>query len=245
MNEGCGWRERWMTILARISVVRSPGDEAALLARLQKAEEPIVVGFVNAHAMNSLVENRSFYSALATADILMRDGSGMSILYRSRGLEAGLNMNGTDLIPKILAAFRGRRVAFWGTEDPYLSCAVQRCVDAYSVMPVAVHHGFDEMSVYLDQLRVEKPELIVLGMGMPKQELLADAIRETGTPAVIICGGAIIDFLGGKVARAPEWMRKLGCEWLYRLLLEPRRLFRRYVMGNPAFLCRVALLTLR
>lgn len=245
MRDELCWRERWLRILARISVIRSSEDESNLLTRLQGAEAPVVIGFVNAHAMNSMVGNGPFFSALAGADILLRDGSGMSMLYRSRGLEPGLNMNGTDLIPKMLAAFRGRRVAFWGTEEPYLSCAVQRCADAYGVVPVAVHHGFDEMAVYLDQVRVKQPELIVLGMGMPKQELLADAIRKAGIPAVIVCGGAIIDFLGGKVARAPTWMRRLGCEWLYRLLLEPRRLFRRYVMGNPVFLGRLALLYFR
>jgi hypothetical protein len=59
-----------------------------------------------------------------------------------------------------------------------------------------------------------------------------------GYPCLIVCGGAIIDFMGGKTARAPQWMRKTGIEWVFRLLLEPRRLFQRYVVGNPVFLAR-------
>jgi exopolysaccharide biosynthesis WecB/TagA/CpsF family protein len=55
---------------------------------------------------------------------------------------------------------------------------------------------------------------------------------------VIVCGGAILDFLGGGATRAPAWMRRLGIEWLYRLAREPRRLFKRYVLGNPLFLSR-------
>jgi hypothetical protein len=53
-----------------------------------------------------------------------------------------------------------------------------------------------------------------------------------------VCGGAIIDFMGGKTSRAPVWMRKTGLEWVYRLMIEPRRLFHRYVVGNPVFLAR-------
>jgi exopolysaccharide biosynthesis WecB/TagA/CpsF family protein len=58
------------------------------------------------------------------------------------------------------------------------------------------------------------------------------------SPCVIVCGGAIIDFLGGKVSRAPLWLRRMGMEWAYRLAVEPMRLFRRYVIGNPLFLSR-------
>jgi exopolysaccharide biosynthesis WecB/TagA/CpsF family protein len=63
-------------------------------------------------------------------------------------------------------------------------------------------------------------------------------------PCLIVCGGAIIDFLGGKIARAPVWMRRLGLEWVYRLVQEPGRLFRRYVLGNPLFLARALRLRL-
>jgi N-acetylglucosaminyldiphosphoundecaprenol N-acetyl-beta-D-mannosaminyltransferase len=76
-------------------------------------------------------------------------------------------------------------------------------------------------------------------MGMPRQEEVAAGLREVlSHPCLIVCGGAIIDFLGGKTPRAPLWMRKTGMEWVYRLALEPRRLFQRYVIGNPLFLTR-------
>jgi N-acetylglucosaminyldiphosphoundecaprenol N-acetyl-beta-D-mannosaminyltransferase len=84
-----------------------------------------------------------------------------------------------------------------------------------------------------------RPSLIVLGMGMPRQEEIASLLRGVlDHPCTIVCGGAIIDFLGKKTSRAPLWMRRTGLEWLYRLALEPRRLFRRYVIGNPLFLWR-------
>jgi exopolysaccharide biosynthesis WecB/TagA/CpsF family protein len=75
-------------------------------------------------------------------------------------------------------------------------------------------------------------------MGMPKQEAVAARLAASGVPCLIVCGGAILDFLGGKVHRAPRWMRRLGCEWVFRLMSEPKRLFTRYVLGNPMFLLR-------
>jgi exopolysaccharide biosynthesis WecB/TagA/CpsF family protein len=99
--------------------------------------------------------------------------------------------------------------------------------------------GFLPLDAYVALMQAQPCDLIVLGMGMPRQEELAGRLREQlSYPCLIVCGGAIIDFLGGKTARAPAWMRRLGLEWLYRLAREPGRLFKRYVLGNPVFLWR-------
>ncbi|MEN5034573.1 WecB/TagA/CpsF family glycosyltransferase [Pseudomonas sp. TWI929] len=232
------WHTRWKAIIDKLEVV--PDDAAAqrLLKQLAGTETVTVLGFVNAHAMNLVVGDAAYCDALSAADVLLRDGSGMSLLYRRVGLEAGLNMNGTDFIPRLMAAYRGRRVAFWGTQHPYLRQAVQRSESLFGVVPVSVHDGFASIDSYLALATEQQPELIVLGMGMPKQEAVAARLAATGRPCLIVCGGAILDFLGGKVSRAPRWLRHLGCEWAYRLLCEPKRLFMRYVVGNPLFLLR-------
>ncbi|MHC8367357.1 WecB/TagA/CpsF family glycosyltransferase [Pseudomonas sp. ZT5P21] len=232
------WQHSWQTLIQKLKVVRDSGDEQALLAALSRAEGATVLGFVNAHAMNLVTRNTDYCNALSSADVLLRDGSGMAVLFRRLGLEPGLNMNGTDFIPKVLAAFSGRRVAFWGTEEPFLANAVHHSQAQYSVNVVSAHHGFAPVDVYVNLARQSQPELIVLGMGMPKQEAVAVRLAATGAPCVIVCGGAILDFLGGKVTRAPQWMRRLGCEWVFRLISEPKRLFHRYVVGNPMFLLR-------
>jgi len=113
----------------------------------------------------------------------------------------------------------------------------------FGVAPVSLHDGFAEVHTYLELARDLQPELIVLGMGMPKQELVASQLAASGVPCVIVCGGAILDFLGGKVARAPQWMRRLGGEWIFRLMKEPKRLFMRYVVGNPIFIWRTRMFT--
>jgi len=234
------WKDRWTTIVQKIEIVDSPAVESTLLATLADSAAPQVLGFVNAHAMNRCAADAAFFEALSSADVLLRDGSGMAIMYRQAHRESGLNMNGTDFIPKILAAFRGRGVAFWGTQDPYLSQAIINGERQFGIRVVSREDGFKDFAHYLRLARQSAPELIVLGMGMPKQEQLARELKGKvhGAP-LIVCGGAVLDFLGGKVDRAPPLMRNAGLEWMYRLAREPRRLFHRYVVGNPAFLVKV------
>lgn len=233
-----GWKHRWQAIIHKLRVVSDHPDEQRLIEHLVRPEATTVLGFVNAHAMNLLVSNRDYYRALSVADVLLRDGSGMSILFRRLGLVPGLNMNGTDFIPKLLSEFKGRRVAFWGTAEPFLANAVQRSEALFAVNVVSAQHGFAEAETYIKLAEQLQPELIVLGMGMPKQEAIAARLAASGVPCLIVCGGAILDFLGGKVNRAPKWVRRLGCEWVFRLLSEPKRLFQRYILGNPIFLFR-------
>ncbi|KTT16444.1 MULTISPECIES: WecB/TagA/CpsF family glycosyltransferase [Pseudomonas] len=232
------WPARWHAVIDQLQVVEDSEAAERLLHALAAPVAPTVLGFVNAHAMNLVVRDDAYGEALLGADVLLRDGSGMAMLYRQLGLAPGLNMNGTDFIPRLVHAYAGRRVAFWGTRQPYLGQAVQCCVATYGVTPVSVHDGFADVSTYLHLATEHRPDLILLGMGMPKQEAVAAALKGTGLVCTIVCGGAVLDFMGGKVHRAPAWVRRLGAEWLYRLLCEPRRLFMRYVVGNPLFLLR-------
>jgi exopolysaccharide biosynthesis WecB/TagA/CpsF family protein len=230
----------WPDIVERIRVLHSEQEQDNLLQELTSTRGQRTVAFVNAHAMNGAAANVDFCTAILEADLLLRDGSGMAMLYRTLGSDPGLNMNGTDFIPLLIAAYRGRKVAFWGTREPFVGQAAARCEREHGVRVVSVAQGFEDDAFYLGEAMRHKPELIVLGMGMPRQERLARELRAClGGDAVIVCGGAILDFLGGKVSRAPPWVRRAGIEWLYRLCREPRRLFRRYVVGNPSFLLRV------
>ncbi|MGH8231735.1 MAG: WecB/TagA/CpsF family glycosyltransferase [Steroidobacteraceae bacterium] len=231
---------RWNQVIDKIVLVDTPAQEGRLLESLAELPAARTLGFVNAHAMNLCAVDPQFAATLAAADLLLRDGIGMALLYRKLRLAPGLNMNGTDLIPKIIAQFRGRRAAFWGTTEPFLGKAADRCRSDFEVEVISTADGFQSPDHYIAIAHQQRPDLIVLGMGMPKQERLAMQLRSAVSHApLIVCGGAILDFLGGKVPRAPEWIRSIGMEWLYRLAGEPRRLFQRYVLGNPIFLMRL------
>lgn len=243
---GC-WQEDWQQLVQGLLRVQSEAAERQLIDALSRPVRPMSLAFANAHAMNSVAASRAFFEALRSADLVVRDGSGMALLLKLMRVQPGLNLNGTDLIPKIIRRHPMRMIALFGTQQPYLGRARRvvmgtlapgsRCVTA---------NGFLDDREYVRLARAHEPDLIVLGMGMPRQEEVARELRAAlEHPCLIVCGGAIIDFIGGKTPRAPPWIRALGLEWGYRLSREPRRLFRRYVLGNPLFVARAVRLAAR
>ena len=235
------WTWRWSELVNKIEKVQTSADRQVLLEQLCQPEKPWVLAFANAHAMNLLSKSESFFNSLCAADIVLRDGSGMETLFNQLSIPPGLNLNGTDLIPDLVSKFNGRCIAILGTEEPYLYSGTNFV--KMNLAPQSRYfraNGFLDQEDYISLAILNKPALIILGMGMPRQEQVAIALREKlNHPCLIICGGAIIDFWGGKILRAPLWMRRKGLEWLFRLKMEPRRLFARYVIGNLSFLLRV------
>lgn len=225
-------------IINSITVVNT--DEAAdtLIDKCLASRTARVISFVNAHAFNMCNRDGAFADGLLQSDVILRDGIGMQLLFQKLNIDAGLNMNGTDLIPRLLDSAKGQTVGLLGTADPYLSNAVDQLTQAGHNVIVA-QDGFQDRATYLSLVEQYRPKVIVLGMGMPKQELIAAYLKENVTyNPVIINAGALIDFIGGKTKRAPRWLREIHMEWVFRLLSEPKRLFRRYVVGNAVFLSR-------
>lgn len=241
------WPVRWQTLVRAAVRVQAPRGQTQLLDWLAHPDRPRVLAFVNAHAMNAVAEDARFYEALMAADLVLRDGIGMALLMSLLNQRPGLNLNGTDLIPRILRRYPGMPIALFGTREPWLTHAAQAIVrDLAPGATCVTAHGFLPTDDYLRLAQAQTPALIILGMGMPRQEIVALALREAlHRPCLIVCGGAILDFLGGRLPRAPRVLRGLGLEWAWRLAREPRRLFHRYVVGNPVFIGRALRLALR
>lgn len=240
MEGNSSWKWRWSKLVRKIERVHTLGERQELIERLSKPDRPLILAFANAHSMNLLAKSESFFKSLCDADTVLRDGSGMETLFNQLRIPPGLNLNGTDLIPDLISLFNGRCIALLGTQEPYLRSGVDFVEKNLAPQSNFVHaNGFHEEKVYLLLAAESCPALIVLGMGMPRQEEVAIALRSTlSYPCLIVCGGAIIDFWGGRTTRAPLWMRRNGMEWFFRLQLEPKRLFQRYVTGNMVFLVR-------
>lgn len=231
-------------LIDKINLVTKDTELASVFSSLgpkpgpKPAGKPVRVAFVNAHALNLCFSDPAFLQHLLEAEYVFRDGSGMKILYKMLGRDPGLNLNGTDLIPRIIGLYKDCGVALLGTGEPYLSAAAG-AVRSRGAAPVLTLDGFRDDATYLEAARENPASLIILAMGMPKQERVAALLaKHLDYPCLIICGGAILDFMGGKVTRAPLMFRRFGIEWLYRLAQEPRRLFRRYIIGNFVFLYR-------
>src|SRR5690606_9053131 len=108
------------------------------------------------------------------------------------------------------------------------------------------HHGFfdkapggPESLAVIGGINATRPDIVIVGFGMPAQERWVHDHRSALDAPVVLTGGAVFDYVSGRLRRAPAWMTGHGLEWLGRLVIEPRRLMRRYVVGNPLFLARV------
>lgn len=234
--------QRVLRTISNINVIPDNTSEEALVARLTTPEGPTMLSFINQHGFNLAWKDPSFGELLSNSDFLLRDGIGMKVCLYVLGIDSGKNMNGTDLIPRIVTSYHGRRGAVFGSKSPWLDHAVDSIAQIGTEVVTRLD-GFQSLDAYVVEFKKFRPEIVLLGMGMPKQEMVADALAEIGgPPTLIVNGGAILDFLGGRFERAPIWMRRSGLEWLFRLALEPQRLWPRYGPGGFLFLCRIAML---
>ena len=109
---------------------------------------------------------------------------------------------------------------------------------------VGSHHGYFEVGSphndrVIEHIREHRPQIVLVGMGTPKQELWVDRYAEEFDGAVVWTVGALFDYVSGHIPRAPRWLSDNGLEWIFRLAIEPSRMWRRYLIGNPIFLGRV------
>ncbi|HEX8824760.1 MAG TPA: WecB/TagA/CpsF family glycosyltransferase [Archangium sp.] len=230
----------FISLLDRIRIIHDEAAQEALLDELARPERPFILSFVNAHAMNLGWNQPSMLEGLLRSDLLLRDGIGVKLGLKAFDRPYGLNLNGTDFIPRIAGRYAGRKAALFGTRSPWLDNARAK-LEALGLTIVAQQEGFDPPETYVQRAVETKPDLIIMAMGMPKQEAVSVQLREAlQHPVLIVNGGAILDYLGGKVPRAPVVMRQVGMEWLFRLAVEPKRLFSRYVLGIPIFFSHVA-----
>ena len=224
-----------LALIGAIQVVHSDDEASALLARLAAPVRPTLVSFVNHHALNLARSRPAFATLLAGSDLLLRDGVGVEVGMALLGWRPGLNMHGTDFIPRLAARYRGRRVALYGTAEPWVGRAAAVLAGMGCEM-VSVRDGFRPIDSYVRAAAKDAPELVILAMGMPKQEQVAAAIAAAvAAPMVIVNGGAVADFLAERFGRAPVWVQNARLEWAFRMMREPRRLWRRYIVGGVVF----------
>ena len=226
------------SLLSHIFVIDAD-REGALIETLAAVDHTTVVSFFNQYAFNLAYSDAEFRQVLQDADVLLRDGVGVELMLKLLGVEAGKNMNGTDLIPRLLLSSKGKSVAIFGTREPWLGKAASALQAAGLYVTTSID-GFQPEEAYLASVKASDPDIIILGMGMPRQEKLAATLaRVPGGPRLIVNGGAILDFYAGRFKRAPQWVRHRRLEWLFRLLQEPRRLADRYFRGGVLFIWRI------
>ncbi|MEN6495296.1 MAG: WecB/TagA/CpsF family glycosyltransferase [Thermoguttaceae bacterium] len=208
---------------------------------------PQQVCFVNADCVNIAFRHPQYLDALRHADLVFADGIGLKLAGMALGSPVRDNVNGTDLFPRLCEALSGtgKRLYLLGARPGGVDDLCVWIASHYPGVAIAgSRHGYfsaDEEPAVIEAIADSGADLVLVAFGAPRQELWTQRhLGELGVKVAIGVGG-LFDFYSGRIPRAPRWMRRAGLEWLYRLCQEPGRLWRRYVLGNPLFLLRVAL----
>jgi len=238
----CGVTKR--TILGVPVCVGSASQTVALLDSQFERASSTIVAFANAHALN-VASRDERVQAILRKSIILNDGIGIDIASLILfGKAFPQNLNGTDFIPHYLQNTRHRyRIFLLGSRPGVVERAAEHLSRRFPQHHiVGCHHGHfakDDAAEINAMIRASNAEIVLVGMGNPKQELwLAENLELTGA-RLGFAVGALFDFVAGHSRRAPLWMRSIRLEWLYRVIQEPSRLARRYLIGAPVFIFRV------
>jgi N-acetylglucosaminyldiphosphoundecaprenol N-acetyl-beta-D-mannosaminyltransferase len=204
---------------------------------------------VNAHALNLCYRDPALRSFFNTASLVFCDGAGVMLAARILGERLPERITYADWTWQ-LADFAEREslsLFFLGARPGVAERAAARLLVRHpNLRIVGVHHGFFDRTVgapeneaVLRKINAAKPDMLLLGFGMPLQERWLMQNWERTEARIALTGGAAFDYISGELRRGPRILTDHGFEWLARVLIEPRRLWQRYVVGNPLFLSRV------
>ena len=200
---------------------------------------------VYADCVNVALKDSGYMRALCRPDAFPY-ADGMAVVWAARvlGGQVAERSATTDLFPRVceVAALGNLRLFFLGAAPGVAERCARNMQAAYPGLQIAgVRDGFfqERDPQVIEEINKANADVLFVGLGMPKQEKWVDQHRhELVVPVVMTCG-ATFDFYSGRVRRAPQWMQRIGLEWLFRLALEPRRLWRRYLFGNAMFVWNV------
>lgn len=217
-------------------------DKAALLADLGRrfeAREGFTVATINLDHVVKLRRDRTFREAYAAHSHITADGNPIVWLSRLAGQGKVALVPGSEAIEPVarLAAEKGVPVAFFGATDASLEAAAEAMREKLPGIDIrltlAPPMGFDPAGPVADdaiaELRASGARLVFLALGAPKQEIFAIRAAQALPEAGFLSIGAGLDFMSGAQTRAPEWVRAIAAEWVWRMLSDPRRLAGRYM----------------
>lgn len=234
--------------LLDVAIANLTMDEAvAAVTQALDDDRPRSVCFVNPDCLNRACTDHDYREVLAASDLVLPDGIGIHYACRLLGTSLAANVNGTDLFPRLCETLGGSGHALYllGGRPGVTNALCAHLAERWPRLRVAGHHhgyferGGDDERALIDAIAASGASVLLVAFGAPAQEKWIAAHRDRLGVAVALGVGGLFDFYSGRVPRAPAWLRELGLEWSWRLLQEPGRLWRRYLIGNPLFLFRV------
>ncbi|MGI9556382.1 MAG: WecB/TagA/CpsF family glycosyltransferase [Solirubrobacterales bacterium] len=195
---------------------------------------------INAAKVTMIAEDRRLSDFVNGSDVISADGQSIVWAARLLGYSVPERVAGTDVMLELIAAAAGRELSVFllGARQDVLDDALDVLRERHPTLQISGRNGYftaAEEAGVAAEVRAASPDLLFVGMPSPQKELLLDQhLADMGSPFAMGVGGSI-DVIAGRRTRAPEIVQRIGLEWLFRLAQEPRRMWRRYLMGNLRF----------
>ena len=201
--------------------------------------------FVNPDCLNKTISDEEYRSVLKSSDHIFPDGVGLIVAGKLLQSPLRENINGTDMLPFLcrMAAEAGHSIFLLGGKPGIAEQASAAIHRDFGVRIAGTADGYfnreTENERIIHTINSSGAQILLVAFGAPLQEKWISRYRHQLRPGILMGVGGLFDFYSGNIRRAPRWIREIGFEWVYRILQEPARMWRRYVIGNPLFLYRV------
>ncbi|HEV5658957.1 TPA: WecB/TagA/CpsF family glycosyltransferase [Streptococcus pneumoniae] len=206
---------------------------------------PLHLMGVNADKINQCYEDEKIKKIVNESGIINADGASVVLASKFLGSPVPERVAGIDLMQNLLELSnkKGYSVYFFGAKEEILQDMLKVFKQRYpNLNVVGYRNGYfspeDEKKIQED-IKERKPDFVFVGITSPKKEYIIQSFMDNGINTVFMGVGGSFDVLSGHIKRAPLWMQKLNLEWLFRVVNEPKRLFKRYFVGNVTFIKRV------
>jgi N-acetylglucosaminyldiphosphoundecaprenol N-acetyl-beta-D-mannosaminyltransferase len=203
------------------------------------------VTYLNADCLNKSVSDIDYYNIIAQSERVFPDGIGVKIACKITGQKMIENINGTDMFPELckLSVKQDYRLFFLGAKPGVVELMKKNVTERFpGIQVVGIQHGFfseDEIDLIINDINISNADLLFIAMGAPTQEKWIRQHIQKLDCSVILGVGGLFDFNAGLISRAPFLLRRFGFEWIWRLMQEPKRMWKRYLLGNVLFVYRV------
>lgn len=231
-----------ITILNTVIDVLNVQETIALVEQYVITKTPLHLMGVNADKINEVNQNERMKQIVNSCGIINADGA--SVIMASKYLKKPLpeRVAGVDLMQSLVALSEsnGYSVYLLGAKQQVVEKTAEVLKARHpNLNLVGIHNGYfkeSDWSAISDELKTLKPDFVFVGITSPMKEYLIEFLQEDGNDSVFMGVGGSFDVISGNIPRAPMWMQKANLEWLFRVIQEPKRLFKRYFVGNWTFI---------
>lgn len=235
-------KNKRITILNTIVDVLDTKETIELVEKYVKTKTPLHLMGVNADKINEVNENELMKKIVNSCGIINADGASVVLASKQLGMPLPERVAGIDLMQDLvkLSADKGYTIYLLGAKQEVVEKTAEVLKERHSKLNiVGIHNGYFKEDYWKEiskELKKKKPDFVFVGITSPMKEYLIEFLQNDGNKCVFMGVGGSFDVISGNIPRAPKWMQKCNLEWLFRVIQEPRRLFKRYFVGNRKFI---------